>query len=57
MIRGLTQPQPLEIFDVSGRKIIEITAYKDGDMIDVTHLSNGIYQISIQQRIQRFIKH
>jgi hypothetical protein len=57
MIRGLTQPQPLEIFDVSGRKIIEITAYKDGDLIDVTHLSNGIYQISIQQRIQRFIKH
>jgi subtilisin family serine protease len=57
MIRGLTQPQPLEIFDVSGRKIIEITAYKDGDLIDATHLSNGIYQISIQQRIQRFIKH
>jgi hypothetical protein len=57
LIRGIQQPQKLEIFDVSGRKLMEVDSYNDGDPINVTSLSTGIYQVSIEGKMQRFIKH
>ncbi|MFM7724892.1 MAG: T9SS type A sorting domain-containing protein, partial [Bacteroidota bacterium] len=55
-VRGLNQPKLVEIFDVSGRKLTEVLDYKDGDQINVMSLSTGIYQVSIEGKIQRFIK-
>jgi hypothetical protein len=56
-IRGLQQPQKLEIFDISGRKLIDISAYVDAEIINISHLSAGIYQVSINQIKQKFVKH
>ncbi|MFM7664191.1 MAG: T9SS type A sorting domain-containing protein, partial [Bacteroidota bacterium] len=55
-VRGLNQPKLVEIFDLSGRKLTLVLDYKDGDQINVMSLSTGIYQVSIEGKIQRFIK-
>ncbi len=44
------------VFDVSGKLVLNIIASKTKQSIDISTLQNGIYFIKVGTQVQKFIK-
>lgn len=54
-ISGLMEPALLTIFDVSGRLVLS-KQVSEGDLIDIRHLSKGIYLVKANEQTFKVIK-
>ena len=55
-LEGVSVPSELEIYDATGRPVLTLRTYENGNPIHLKSMATGVYHLRAQGKVIRFVK-